>query len=257
MKKTNHIPLISFNIITIFPEMFDAFLNYGIISKAVQKNIIEITLLNVRDFSKNKYGSIDDRPYGGGAGMLMNFEPLYLAIQYAKSLFEYATVIYLSPQGKIFQQKHIKKLITKKKIIFICGRYEGIDQRIIDDQIHEEWSIGNYIMSGGELAAMVMIDAISRLIPGVIKTEASIKEESFSNYLLDYPHYTRPKIINKLSVPKVLLSGNHKKIRLWRLQQSLGQTWIKRPDLLKKKILNLKEKELLEQFKKKYKKNHF
>ncbi|QCI23921.1 tRNA (guanosine(37)-N1)-methyltransferase TrmD [Buchnera aphidicola (Macrosiphoniella sanborni)] len=256
MKKIHYDSLIYFNIITIFPEIFDALIRYGIIGKAIQKKIINITFLNLRDFSQNKYKSIDDRPYGGGAGMLMSFEPLYLAIQYAKSLFKYSTVIYLSPQGKIFQQKDIKKLITKKKIIFICGRYEGIDQRIIDDQVDEEWSIGDYILSGGELAAMVMIDAISRLIPGVIKTQKSIQEDSFSNNLLDFPHYTRPGTIKEMSVPNVLLSGNHQKIRLWRLQQSLGQTWIKRPDLLKDKILSKEEKKLLYDFKKKNKKKY-
>lgn len=254
MNKINQNPLIWFNIITIFPEMFHAITNYGIIGKAIQKKIIHITCLNLRDFSNNKYRSIDDRPYGGGAGMLMSFQPLYLAVQYAKSILSNATVIYLSPQGKKFQQHNIKELITKKKIIFICGRYEGIDQRIIDSQVNEEWSIGNYVLTGGELAAMVMIDSISRLIPGVIKTKKSIQEDSFSNNLLDYPSYTRPRVIKNMSVPKILLSGNHKNIRLWRLQQSLGKTWIKRPDLLKDKKLNMKEQELLNDFKKHTKK---
>jgi len=167
--------------------------------------------------------------------MLMSVKPLYLAIQYAKSILKNATVIYLSPQGKKLEQNHIPKLIKKKEIIFICGRYEGIDERIIDHQVDEEWSIGNYIISGGELAAMIMIDSISRFIPGVIKKKQSIEDDSFSNNLLDYPNYTRPRIIHDMSVPEILLSGNHEKIRLWRLKQSLGKTWIKRPDLLKKK----------------------
>lgn len=216
--------------------MFYAITNYGIIGQAIKKKIININFFNPRNFSKNKYKSVDDRPYGGGPGMLMSFEPLYLAIQQAKSTSKNVTVIYLSPQGKELKQNHIEELLVKKKkIVFICGRYEGIDQRIIDNQVDEEWSIGSYILTGGELAAMVMIDAISRLIPGVIKTKKSIEEDSFTNDLLDYPNYTRPKIIKNMSVPQVLLSGNHNEIRLWRLKQSLGTTWIKRPDLIKKK----------------------
>ncbi len=218
MKKKYDDTLIWFEIITIFPEMFHAITNYGITGKAVKKKIININFLNPRNFTKNKYKSVDDRPYGGGPGMLMSFEPLYLAIQHAKSKLKDATVIYLSPQGTELEQNYIPKLIKKKKLIFICGRYEGIDQRIIDNQV-----------------AMIMIDSISRLIPGVIKKKQSIEEDSFSKNLLDYPNYTRPRVIRNMTVPQILLSGNHNKIRLWRLQQSLGITWIKRPDLLKKK----------------------
>lgn len=253
MKKKYDNTLIWFGIITIFPEMFRAITDYGVISKAIKKNIININFINPRSFSKNKYKSIDDRPYGGGPGMLMSFEPLYLSIQYAKSILKNATIIYLSPQGTVFQQSHIEKLINKKNIIFICGRYEGIDQRIIDNYVNEEWSVGNYILTGGELAAMIMIDSISRLIPGVIKKTQSIEEETFSKNLLDYPNYTRPKIIQNISVPEILLSGNHNEIRLWRLKKSLGKTWMKRPDLLKKKITT-EEKALLDKFKKDYKK---
>ncbi|ANZ22599.1 tRNA (guanine-N1)-methyltransferase [Buchnera aphidicola (Diuraphis noxia)] len=254
MKKTDDNTLIWFRIITIFPDMFRAITNYGIIKKAIQNNIINIDFINPRDFSQNKYKSIDDRPYGGGPGMLMSAEPLYLSIQHAKStLKEHATIIYMSPQGKIFQQKHIPILINKKRIIFICGRYEGIDQRIIDNYVNEEWSIGEYILTGGELASMIMIDSISRLIPGVIKKKESIEAETFSNNLLDYPNYTRPRKIKNISVPKVLLSGNHKKIHLWRLKKSLEKTWLNRPDLLNKK-LTTEETILLNQFKKKYNK---
>ncbi|QCI22249.1 tRNA (guanosine(37)-N1)-methyltransferase TrmD [Buchnera aphidicola] len=251
MKKINDNALIWFQIITIFPEMFRAITDYGITKKAICNNIINIDFINPRNFSKNKYKSIDDRPYGGGPGMLMCFEPLYLSIQYAKSILKNATIIYLSPQGTVFQQSNISKLIDKKKIIFICGRYEGIDQRIIDYYVNEEWSIGDYILTGGELAAMIMIDSIARLIPGVIKKKASIKEETFSKNLLDYPNYTRPKRINNISVPEILLSGNHKKIHFWRLQQSLYKTLINRPDLLKR-VLTKEEKTLLDEYKKKY-----
>ncbi|WAI11591.1 MAG: tRNA (guanosine(37)-N1)-methyltransferase TrmD [Buchnera aphidicola (Macrosiphum albifrons)] len=257
MKKKYNDTVICFNIITIFPEMFSAIINYGIIGQAIKKKIININFLNPRNFSKNKYKSVDDRPYGGGPGMLMSVEPLYLAIQEAKSRLKNATVIYLSPQGKELEQNNIEELIAKKQIIFICGRYEGIDQRIIDNQVDEEWSIGSYILTGGELAAMVMIDSISRLIPGVIKKK-SIEEDSFSNNLLDYPSYTRPEIIKNMSVPKILLSGNHDQIRIWRLKQSLGKTWIKRPDLLKKKKLTEEETILLDEFKKKFReKNNY
>lgn len=253
MKNKYDKTLIWFKIITIFPEMFRAITDYGVIGKAIKKNIINIDFLNPRNFTNNKYRSIDDRPYGGGPGMLMSVEPLYLSIQHAKSTLKDAFVIYLSPQGKQLEQNCIQKLIDKKKIILICGRYEGIDQRIIDSQVNEEWSIGNYILTGGELAAMIMIDSISRLIPGVIKKKKSLEQDSFSNNLLDYPNYTRPRIIYNMSVPKILLSGNHDKIRLWRLKQSLGNTWIKRPDLLKKNFLTKEETILLNEFKKKHK----
>ncbi|QNS02064.1 MAG: tRNA (guanosine(37)-N1)-methyltransferase TrmD [Buchnera aphidicola (Pentalonia nigronervosa)] len=234
--------------------MFHAITKYGVTGKAINNQIIDVSFLNPRDFSNNKHKSIDDRPYGGGPGMLMSCEPLYFSIKKAKFLFPNATIIYLSPQGIKFQQNKIPELINKKKIIFICGRYEGIDQRIIDHEIHEEWSIGNYIITGGELAAMVIIDAVSRFVPGVIKTQQSINEDTFSNNLLDYPNYTRPKILKKMSVPKILLSGHHNKIRLWRLKQSLGKTWIKRPDLLKNKKLKTEEKILLNEFKREFKK---
>ncbi|AAM67935.1 tRNA (guanosine(37)-N1)-methyltransferase TrmD [Buchnera aphidicola] len=242
--------LIWFCIITIFPEMFYAITNYGVTGKAIRKNIINIKFFNPRDFTDNKYKSVDDRPYGGGPGMLMSAKPLYLAIKNAKNLLKSAIVIYLSPQGKRLNQKKILEIIKNKKIIFVCGRYEGIDQRIIDCQVDEEWSIGDYILTGGELAAMVAIDSISRFIPGVIKKKQSVQEDSFFNGLLDYPHYTRPKIIEKMKVPEILLSGNHDKIRLWRLKKSLEKTWTKRPDLLKNKILKKEEKILLNELKK-------
>ncbi|WP_193201189.1 tRNA (guanosine(37)-N1)-methyltransferase TrmD [Buchnera aphidicola] len=250
MKKKDNQTLISFYIITIFPEMFFSISNYGVTGKAIQKKIITLDCLNPRDFAQNKYKSIDDRPYGGGPGMLMSVKPLYLSIKYAQSLLKNATVIYLSPQGMKLNQTNIFQLIKKKKIIFVCGRYEGIDQRIIDSLIDEEWSIGDYVLTGGELAAMVIIDAIARFIPGVINTIKSVEKESFYNNLLDYPHYTRPKKIYDMTVPEVLLSGNHNQIRLWRLKKSLEKTLKKRPDLLEEKILKKEEKIILSTFKK-------
>ncbi|AWH90400.1 tRNA (guanosine(37)-N1)-methyltransferase TrmD [Buchnera aphidicola (Melanaphis sacchari)] len=245
--------LTKFYIITIFPEIFKALNNYGVIKKAIQKKIIEIKCFNPRNFTNNKHRTIDDRPYGGGPGMVMCFQPLYLTIQYIKSLLKQAKVIYLSPQGKKLNHKTIHELIQNKKIIFICGRYEGIDQRIIQDQVDEEWSIGDYVLTGGELAAMVIIDSISRFIPGFIK-KTSVNEDSFYHNLLDYPHYTRPRTIKNMKVPDVLISGNHNEIRLWRLKKSLKNTWKKRPDLLKNKNLSKEEKILLNEIKKNNKK---
>lgn len=250
-KKKYDITLMWFYVITIFPEMFYAITNYGVTGKAIHKKIINIQLFNPRDFTDNKYKSVDDRPYGGGPGMLMSVKPLYSAIQHAKDLSKTAVVIYLSPQGRRLNQKKILEIVKKKKIIFVCGRYEGIDQRIIDNQVDEEWSIGDYILTGGELAAMVAIDSISRFIPGVIKKKQSVQEDSFFNDLLDYPHYTRPQVIKNMKVPEILLSGNHDKIRLWRLKKSLEKTWTKRPDLLKNKILKKEEEIILNEFKNK------
>lgn len=249
IKKKDYQTLISFYIITIFPEMFCAISNYGVTGKAIQKKIINLTCVNPRNFSENKYKSIDDRPYGGGPGMLMSAKPLYLSIKYAKSLLKNAQVIYLSPQGMQLNQNNIFQLIQKKRIIFVCGRYEGIDQRIIDTLIDEEWSIGDYILTGGELAAMVIIDSVARFIPGVINTKKSVEKESFYNNLLDYPSYTKPKKIYNMKVPDILLSGNHEKIRLWRLKKSLEKTLEKRPDLLEKKQLKHEEKIILKNLK--------
>lgn len=250
IKKKDNQTLISFYIITIFPEMFTSISNYGVTGKAIQKKIIKLSLLNPRDFTKHKYKSVDDRPYGGGPGMLMTVQPLYLSIKHAKSLLQDATVIYLSPQGVKLNQSNIFQLIQKKKIIFVCGRYEGIDQRIIDSLIDEEWSIGDYILTGGELAAMVIIDSISRFIPGVIKTKKSLERESFYDNLLDYPNYTRPRKIYNMTVPEILLSGDHDKIRSWRLKKSIEITLEKRPDLLEKKTLQKEEKIILNACKK-------
>ncbi|CAL4323760.1 tRNA (guanosine(37)-N1)-methyltransferase TrmD [Buchnera aphidicola] len=244
-----------FNVVTLFPEMFRAITEYGIIGQACKKKIIKINFFNPRDFTNNKNKSVDDRPYGGGPGMIMSAIPLYMAIQKAKSILKNTTVIYLSPQGIKLEQKKIQLLLNKKKIIFVCGRYKGIDQRIIDDQIDEEWSIGDYILTGGELAAMNVIDAMSRLVPGVIKKKESIEEDSFTNRFLDYPNYTKPNNINGMTVPSVLLSGHHKNIRLWRLKASIGKTWIKRPDILEKLSLTEEENKLLNEFKSEFEKN--
>ncbi|XBC41010.1 MAG: tRNA (guanosine(37)-N1)-methyltransferase TrmD [Buchnera aphidicola (Nurudea yanoniella)] len=231
--------------------MFHSIINYGITRKAIKKGIIKLEILNPRNYTKNKYRNIDNLPYGGGPGMLMMAEPLKLAIEHAKSIIHsQSKVIYLSPKGSKIHQKKIKQLSKIQHIIFLCGRYQGIDERLISSKIiDEEISIGDYILSGGELPTMILIDMLCRFIPGVLKKNQSKKNNSFYNGLLDCPYYTKPRIFNNIEVPYVLLSGNHKEIAIWKLKQSLGQTWIKRPDLLKKIQLSKKELNLLKQFK--------
>ncbi|WP_343182712.1 tRNA (guanosine(37)-N1)-methyltransferase TrmD [Buchnera aphidicola] len=239
-------------IISIFPEMFDAIQKYGITKKAIKKKIVSITIWNPRDFTKNIHHKIDDRPYGGGAGMVMTVQPLKNAIQKAQESAPKNTItIYLSPQGKKITQEKIDYFAKHTNLILVCGRYEGIDERIIEQYIDVEWSIGDYIVSGGELPAMIIIDAICRLQPGLLNI-SSIQEESFNHGLLDYPNYTRPKKILGKSVPKILLSGHHENIKKWQFRQSLKNTILKRPDLLKKKKLSVEEEKIINQIKKKY-----
>jgi len=237
-----------FGIITLFPEMFQA-LKSGITGKALRDQLISIDTWNPRDFATDKHKTVDDYPYGGGSGMLMMAEPLKAAINAAKeSATQTPTVVYLSPQGKCLHQKNLKEFIDKQSIILIAGRYEGIDERIIQQEIDEELSIGDYVLTGGELPAMVLIDALTRLIPGTIGDPDSVTQDSITTGLLKYPQYTRPEIFNDLSVPPVLLGGHHEKIKKWRLKKSLGQTWLKRPDLLTKKSLTQEESDLLSEF---------
>lgn len=217
------------DVLTLFPEMFNS-LNYSIIGKAIEKNIIEINLINIRDFSKDKHKKVDDTPYGGGAGMIMKPDVVYDAYKSVKD--ENAKVIYLSPQGKVLDQKKVEELSKEQHLVLLCGHYEGIDQRVLDEIVDEEISIGDYVLTGGELPAMVVIDSVSRYIEGVIKKE-STSEESFSNGLLEYPQYTRPEEFLGKKVPEVLISGHHENINKWRQEQSLKITKLKRPDLLK------------------------
>ena len=221
-------------IITLFPEMFEA-LNYGVIGRGIQQKLISIDFLNPRQFTLDKHQTVDDRPYGGGPGMVMKFAPLRDAILKAKQQFIKAPVILLTPQGKLLQQNGVKQLSENKELILVCGRYEGIDQRLIEKYIDQEWSIGDYVVSGGELPAMVVTDAMARQIPGVLGHHQSASQDSFENGLLDYPHYTRPEMIEGMAVPNVLLTGDHQSIERWRHQQALDQTAKKRPDLLKRK----------------------
>ena len=227
--------MLKIGLITLFPEMFEA-LEYSIPGRAQKQNLISLDLWNPRDFTTDKHRTVDDRPYGGGPGMLMKVEPLLGAIQAAKAkLGQDSRVIYLSPQGKPFDQNRAQSFSNATcPLIFIAGRYEGVDERIIESAVDEECSIGDYVLSGGEFAAMSIIDAVSRLIPGVLGDKDSADQDSFSHGLLDHPHYTRPETINGLSVPSVLLSGNHAEIERWRLEKAIENTRKKRPDLLKK-----------------------
>ena len=224
----------NFYILTLFPEMIKNGLEHSIIKKAIEKNIISIYPINIRDFSNNKHNKVDDYPYGGGHGMILKAQPIYDAFLSIKNKISNNTkVIYMTPQGKPFNQDIAKKFSEYKDLIILCGHYEGIDERIIEEIVTDEISIGDYILTGGELPAMVLIDSISRLVPNVLNKKESFLQESFTNNLLEHPHYTRPFEFNNKKVPEVLLSGNHKKIEAWRKQQSIIRTINKRPDLLK------------------------
>lgn len=235
-----------FSIITIFPEIFNAYFNVGILKKAIQRKLIEINVYNLRDFTEDKHKTVDDYPYGGGAGMVMKPEPFFIAIDAICPEKAQRRVIMLSPAGKTFNQKLAEELSEEnRRLVFLCGRYEAIDERVRIALVDDEISIGDYILTGGELAALVIIDAVSRLIPKVLGDTRSAEEDSFTSGLLDYPHYTRPPVFRDMSVPEVLLSGNHKEIRLWRRKEALRRTLERRPDLLKKMNLNEEDKRLL------------
>jgi len=220
-----------FEIITLFPEMFSAIKEEGVVARAIKKSIISITEWQLRDFSVNKYKNIDDKPYGGGGGMVMQVKPIRDCIAKIREKDPKTKVIYLSPQGQALNQTLVEKLASFDSLTLLCGRYEGVDERIIDNDIDYEVSIGDYVISGGELAAMVIIDSVSRRLPNVLGNQDSLKD-SFTDNLLDYPHFTRPEIIDGQSVPEVLLSGNQAKIDVWRHEQSVEKTKQKRPDLL-------------------------
>lgn len=234
-----------FNVLTLFPEMFSA-LDESIIGRGKEKGLIDINLINIRDFSKNKHKKVDDTPYGGGAGMVM--EPTVVYDAYCSVKEPNAKVIYMSPQGKTLNQQMVQDLAKEENIILLCGHYEGIDQRVIDEIVDEEISIGDYVLTGGELPAMVLIDSVSRYVEGVLK-EDSIQEESFTNGLIEYPQYTRPEIFLGKRVPEVLLSGHHENIKEWRKNQSIINTYLKRPDLLKEIKLSDKEQKMLSEYK--------
>ena len=237
-----------FAVITLFPDMLSAVTEYGVTGRAVEKGLLQVQVFNPRDYSGDPHRRVDDRPYGGGPGMVMMVQPLRDAVEAARRALPRARVAYLSPQGQRLEQAGVARIAGREQLILIAGRYEGIDERVIVREVDEEWSIGDYVLSGGELPAMVMIDAVARAIPGVLGHEDSALEDSFANGLLDYPHYTRPERIAELPVPEVLLGGNHEAIRRWRLKQALGRTWQKRPDLLDKIQLDDEQRKLLDEF---------
>ena len=235
-------------VVTLFPEMFDALTEYGVSSRAVKDKIVTVSCVNPRDFTTDKHRTVDDKPFGGGPGMLMKTEPLQGAIQAARQSIKLPPppkVILLSPQGRKLDQPGIGHLAQHENLVLVCGRYQGIDERLIEAEIDEEWSIGDYVISGGELAAMVMIDALTRLQPGALGSSECAQLDSFSQGLLHSPQYTRPQ---SDSVPQVLLSGDHEKINRWRLKQSLGVTWRKRPELLESTELSEEQRSLLAEY---------
>lgn len=236
-----------FDILTLFPHMFSSPFRESILGKAADKGLIQIQTVDIRDFALDKHRVVDDTPYGGGQGMVMKVEPIARAIEWVKSQSPSAWTIYLTPQGKQFNQEIARALSSRSHLVLLCGRYEGVDERVREFFADEEISIGDYVLTGGELAAMVIIDAVSRLLPGVLGSDRSAEEDSFFNSVLEYPQYTRPSDFRGSSVPEVLLSGNHSAISLWRRREALRRTLVRRPDLLAKANLSDEDKKLLEE----------
>ena len=235
-------------VVTLFPEMLQAITDYGVTGRAVRQGLLQVTGVNPRDFTQDKHSTVDDRPYGGGPGMLMKVQPLRDAIAAAKTDLPNPKVIYLSPQGRKLDQTGVLELAKQDSLVLVAGRYEGIDERLLSTDIDEEWSLGDFVLSGGELPAMVFVDAVARMLPGVLGHAESAQEDSFAQGLLDCPHYTRPEVVEGMAVPPVLLSGDHKAIANWRMQQQLGRTWQRRPDLLEQMTLTKEQEQSLENF---------
>ena len=237
-----------FDVITLFPGLFEILRGQGVTGRALERGLAGMRLWNPRDYTTDVHRTVDDRPYGGGPGMVMKVEPLRAAILRAREMAPQSRVAYLSPQGRVFDQAAARELSTRPGLILIAGRYEGVDERLLQRYVDEEWSIGDYVTSGGELPAMVLMDAVIRLLPGVLGHALSAQQDSHVDGLLDCPHFTRPEEIEGLAVPEVLLGGNHEAIRRWRLRQALGRTWLRRPDLLESRRLTEEESRLLEEF---------
>ena len=236
-----------FDIVTLFPEMFDA-VRRGVTGRALERGQASLTFWNPRDYTHDVHRTVDGRPYGGGPGMVMLAAPLRAAVREARVRAPESRIVYLSPQGKRFDQTAAQAFAKRPGVILIAGRYEGVDERFVETDVDEEWSIGDYVLSGGELPAMVLMDAVIRWLPGVLGHEDSAEQDSYADGLLDCPHYTRPEAIGDQTVPPVLLSGNHAAIRRWRLRQALGRTWLRRPDLLARRKLTDEEQVLLNEF---------
>jgi len=239
---------VKIDVVSLFPPMFEAVTGYGVTGRAIERKLLELRVWNPRDFTSDPYRRVDERPYGGGPGMVMLPGPLTLAVQAARASNPQAKVLYLSPQGRRLDHDGVQELAGRSGMVLLAGRYEGVDERVIEAEVDEEWSIGDYVLSGGELAAMVMVDAVVRQLPGVLGHEDSAAEDSFVNGLLDCPHYTRPEVFEGRRVPEVLLSGNHADIRRWRMKQMLGRTWERRPDLLAKIDLDDEQRQLLDEY---------
>lgn len=238
-----------FDIVTLFPEMVGTAAGFGVIGRAIENGIVRLGLWNPRDYSSDPRRTVDDRPYGGGPGMVMMVQPLRDAINDAKAADDRPVrVACLSPQGTRLQQSDLIRFSTRERVILVAGRYEGIDERLIEADIDEQWSLGDYVISGGELAALVFLDGVARLLPGVLGDDQSSQQDSFMHGLLDHPHYTRPDVVEEQVVPEVLRNGNHAEIRRWRLKQALGRTFLHRPDLLDDLELNDEQNDLLNEF---------
>ena len=239
------------DILTLFPQMFDGFFDYSIIKRARERGLVDIKIHNIRGYTHDKHSIVDDYPYGGGAGMVLKPEPIFEAVDDIKDGIESSSVgtILLSPRGRLLNQEIVQQLVNFQRLILICGHYEGIDERVVEYIADDEISIGDYLLSGGEAAAMVLVDSMVRLLPGAIGSEASLAEETHTNGLLEYPQYTRPETYRNLTVPPVLLSGNHSQIATWRRMQSLLQTAKRRPDLLQKAVLSEEEKNMIDNIK--------
>lgn len=238
-----------FDVVSLFPPMFEAVSRYGVTGRALERGVAELGLWNPRDYTHDRHRTVDDRPYGGGPGMLMKVQPLRDAIHDARGAYPGKShVVYLSPQGRPLDQNGVHELAGHDHLVLIAGRYEGVDERLIEAEVDAEWSIGDYVLSGGELAAMVVIDAVIRLLPGALGHEASAEQDSFSGGLLDCPHYTRPEVFEGRGVPDVLLSGDHAAIERWRRKQAVGRTWLRRPELLAKIELDEELQQLLQEF---------
>jgi tRNA (guanine37-N1)-methyltransferase len=240
--------MLRIGVVTLFPEMLRAVTDYGITARAVDNALVSVQWWNPRDFATDRHRSVDDRPYGGGPGMVMMVEPLRSAIRAAREALAPCTVVYMSPRGRRLDQSAVSALRERGNLVLVAGRYEGVDQRLIETEIDAEWSVGDYVLSGGELPAMIVIDALVRLLPGALGDADSAEQDSFVEGLLDCDHYTRPEEIDGRRVPDVLLSGNHERIARWRRQQALGSTWLKRPDLLKGLSLSKTDHRLLEEY---------
>lgn len=236
------------DVITLFPELVEQVTGYGVVGRAAEQKLLELHCWNPRDYTLDRHRTVDDRPYGGGPGMLMKVQPLEDTIAALRQQNPQARLVYLSPQGRLLDQQKLAQQVALGSVAFLCGRYEGVDERLIEREVDEEWSLGDYVISGGELAAMVCIDAMTRLIPGALGHDDSASQDSFSAGLLDCPHYTRPEDYLGDRVPEVLMNGNHRDIETWREQQALGRTWRRRPDLLEKIELDARQQALLDEF---------